>query len=254
MKGKIGILLVFICVLSGCVNVEKSAMLYEIRYPQGTVAYSSMYAENTCNTYHLESDELDGKEKKSVSVYLNANQEKDSASYKAVGEDGDFVLEFQYADGNVECYEYASDLHSKSGSQIVLRREYLEETESLLVYVEEWNSHFFTAYIDGYLEQTETYRIDLNSGEILWKNKNGQNEFVFKVDCTKDGDGIYFYKEGAVYCLTGERFEQVEKLAEVAIKDTENQEVLVFDLTEKTVRIYYKDTPETYEFVKEQER
>lgn len=254
MKGKIGILLVLSFILSGCVNVENSAMLYEIRYPHGDVNYTSMYEETDYNTYHLERKELDGKEKRSVSVYLNANQEKDSASYKAVGEDGDFVLEIQYADGTSKSYEYDSDLHSKNGTQIVLRSEYLEDTDSLLVFIEEWNSHFYTAYIDGYLEQTETYRIDLNSGEILWKNKNGQNEFIFTADCAKGGDCIYFYKEGVVYCLTGEQFLQVEKLGVVAAKDTETQEVLVFDLTDKTVRIYYKDTPENCEFVKEQQR
>lgn len=248
MKRITRILLMFLFLLTGCVNVENKTMLYEIWYPQGCVTTTSMYGEGDYNTYHLESKELDGKEIKSVSISLNVEQEDGSASYKAVGEDGDFVLEFQYADGNLKRYEYDSDLHSKSGTQIVLRSEYLEDTNSLLVFVEEWNSHFYTAYIDGYLEQTEAFKIDLKSGDIQWKKKTQQNEFLLTADCTQGGECLYFYKEGAVYCFTGEGFVQVEKLGQVAIPDKKTKEVLVFDLRDKAVKVYYEDTPEKVEF------
>ena len=244
----ISMVIYFLFMLTGCANVENSTMLYQISYPQGQVTSTSMYGDVDYNSYHLENKELDDGKIDTVSVHFSTEPENESSSYEAVSEDGDFVLECKYADGTVKNYEYDSDLCSENGTQIVLRSEYLEDAESLLVFVEEWNSHFYTAYIDGYLEQTETYRIDLRNGEILWKKKTKQNELMLTADFTQDGDVMYCYKEGAVYRLAGEQFEQVEKIGELAAPNRKMEDELVFDLKNNPVQIYYKNTPEKVEF------
>lgn len=138
MKKRMGILLMCVLMLSGCTNAENFAMLYEFTYSQGCVTSTSMYGDEDYNTHifydiQLETEGETPKEEElyTVSVYLQPTElEEYKTQYRAVGEEGNFIMECQRIDGTIQSYEFASEVKGDGGNKVVLRSELLKERES----------------------------------------------------------------------------------------------------------------------------
>ncbi|MCI8600040.1 MAG: hypothetical protein HFE45_00405 [Oscillospiraceae bacterium] len=148
-------------------------------------------------------------------------------------EGSSYQLQGERADDYKKTFRYNLQILDESG---VVAAEYpnigsdimcgvLQEDGKLWVGAEYWTSPHYRGYLEGWLEKTGLFLIDLRDGGILFQGEAEENELYL----TSDGTRCYFYSPGS------EAAERLFGLVEVPARNAEIHYRDSDDWTEKRV-------------------